>query len=90
MPSIRYVSAFRFRVAVAAYAMMLLVAYVYVMRPFGSELDVFVALIGIIVLACVALWPRNDDERSIERKLSRRNWADRIAFEGDGKPGSGR
>ncbi len=83
MPSIRYVSAFRFRVAAAAYAIMLLIAYVYVARPFGTELDAFAALLGIIVLACIALWPRNDEERSVERKLSRRNWADRIDFEGE-------
>ena len=88
MASIRYVSAFRFRVAVVAYAMMLLVAYIYVMRPFDTVLDAFAALLGIFVLACVALWPRTDEDRSVERKLSRRNWADRIDFDGEDE-GSG-
>lgn len=86
MASLRYVSPYRFRVAVGAYAIMLLVATVYVIRPFGTELDAFATLLGMFMLAGVALWPRSDGENSVDRKLARRNWSDRIAFEADRGP----
>jgi hypothetical protein len=66
-----------FRVTAAAYAMMLVLAYVAYMRPFGNEMDAFSVLLCMSILACVALWPRSGD-RSDAADSMRKTWADRI------------
>lgn len=78
-----------FRVTAAAYAMMLVLAYVAYMRPFGNEMDAFTVLLCMAILACVALWPRSGD-RSDAADSMRRTWADRIDLAPGGAADAGR
>ncbi len=64
----------RFRLTAAAYALMLVFTFAVYIQPFGNELDAFSVMLSLIILACVALWPRSDSVDPRERK----SWADSV------------
>lgn len=76
----------RFRITSAAYAMMLITCYIVYMRPFGNAIDAFGVLFCMCILACVALWPRSDEENEADAATPSRNWSDRVELKRSAQP----
>jgi hypothetical protein len=71
----------RFKITSVAFAMMLLLTYNQVFRPFDSVLDVFLGLACLLILAAVTLWPNPSRVDRVDRAMAHSAWADRIKFE---------
>lgn len=72
----------RFKITSVAFAMMLLLTYNQVFRPFDNVLDVFLGLACLLILSAVTLWPNPSRVDRVDRAMANSAWADRIKFEG--------